>query len=172
MPEILQERIGNMKVAAGVMSGKGIPFVLSVSRGINFTTVEYASQRLNTILANSIGNIFQFYKIMDILLKTFLTNKGSECIYDSLPGTGNLKKFTTNEYVPDIELKNRVIKECTRSLISTFPFNNIPGRIIIELIWFLGIWINQEPSYNILGPAQDVPYALMIWYVSKIIYLS
>ena len=33
-------------------------------------------------------------------------------------------------------------------MIRNLPFNNIPGRIIIEMIRFLGIYINQEPSEN------------------------
>ena len=33
-------------------------------------------------------------------------------------------------------------------MISTFPFKKIPGRIIIEIICFLGLWLNQEPLEN------------------------
>ena len=69
-----------------------------------------------------------------------------EWICDSLPEEANINNNATNEHVPDIKHKNRIIKERARALISTFPFKNIPGRIIIELIRFVGIWINQEPS--------------------------
>ena len=51
-----------MTVAADVMFVNRIPFVVSVLIGVNSTTVEYVSRRLKTILANSIGKIFQFYK--------------------------------------------------------------------------------------------------------------
>ena len=47
-----------------------------------------------------------------------------------------------------IERKNHVIKERKISPIRTFPFKNIPGQIIIEIIRFVGICINQGPSYN------------------------
>ena len=33
-------------------------------------------------------------------------------------------------------------------------------------------WIKFPPPLLRLGPAQDVPYALILWYVSKTIYLS
>ena len=57
-----------------------------------------------------------------------------EFIRDSLPDKENLcTTFKTNN-VLDIECKNRVIKECAIAPISTFPFNKIPGLIIIELI--------------------------------------
>ena len=32
--------------------------------------------------------------------------------------------------------------------MTTFPLNNIPGQIIIELIQFVGLWFNQNPPEN------------------------
>ena len=48
----------------------------------------------------------------------------------------------------EIKCKNRVIKKRAQALLSSFLFKNISGRIIIELIRFVGIWFNQDPSYN------------------------
>ena len=62
VPDSLKESIGKMTVTYDVMFVSRIPFMVSVLRGVNLTTVEYVSQRLKTILANSIGKIFQFYK--------------------------------------------------------------------------------------------------------------
>ena len=59
-------------VASDAMFVNLIPFVVSFLRGVNFTTVEYVSQRLNTVINNSIGNIFQFYKNNGYTIKTFL----------------------------------------------------------------------------------------------------
>ena len=50
--------------------------------------------------------------------------------------------------MPDIEHKKRVIKDRARALIIISPFKNIPGRTIIELIRFVGIWLNQELYEN------------------------
>ena len=44
--------------------------------------------------------------------------------------------------------QKRTIKECTQELIRTFLFKKIPGQIIIELIRFVSIWLNQNPSDN------------------------
>ena len=52
-----------------------IPFVVRVSREVNFTMEEYVSQRLKTVIANSIGNIFQFYKNNRYTIKTFLMDR-------------------------------------------------------------------------------------------------
>ena len=137
-----------MTVAADVMFVNRIPFVVSVLRGVNLTMVEYFIQWLKTVLANSIREIFQFYKNNGYTIKTFLMDREFECICGSLPEEANLNTTAKNEIFTDIERKNCVIKEPSREVISTFPFNNTPGRIIIEIIRFVGIWLNQEPSEN------------------------
>ena len=121
----------------------GIPFVVSVLIGVNIKIVEYVSQILKTLLSNCIWKMFQFYKNNRYTIKTFLMDREFECIRDSLPEEENINTTSINEHVPEIELKNRVIKEHARALISTFSFKKIPVRIIIELIWFVGLWINQ-----------------------------
>ena len=74
-----------MTVAADVMFVNRIPFVVSVLRGVNLKMVEYFIQWLKTVLANSIREIFQFYKNNGYTIKTFLMDRDFECIRDSLP---------------------------------------------------------------------------------------
>ena len=81
-------------------------------------------------------------------IKTFLTDREFECIRESLPEGANLNTTVINEHVSNIECKNRVIKERTIGMIITSVFKNIPDQIIIEIIRFVGIWINQEPIDN------------------------
>jgi hypothetical protein len=38
-----------------------------------------------------------------------------------------------------------VIKERARDIVSTLPFKNLPGRMIIELIHFVVLWLNAFP---------------------------
>ena len=71
----MQERIGKMTVAADVIFVNRIPFAVSVLREVNFTTVEYVRRRLNTVLANSIGKIFHFYKNNRYTINIFLMDR-------------------------------------------------------------------------------------------------
>ena len=81
----MKERIGNMIVSADVMFVEEILFVVSVLRGVNLKMVEYVSQRFKTVLTDSIGKIFQFYKNNGYTIKTFLVDRYFECIHESLP---------------------------------------------------------------------------------------
>ena len=137
-----------MTVGADVMFLNNIPFVVIFLTRVDFKMVTYNSQRLQTVLVHSIVKIYQFYKSKRYTIKTFLVNRQFEFIRDSLPEEENLNSTAENEHVQEIKHKNCVIKELAQALIITFPFKNIPGRIIIELIPFVGICINQEPSEN------------------------
>jgi hypothetical protein len=69
-----------------------------------------------------------------------------ECMRDELLTHGiNLNTTAASEHVSDIELKIRVLKERARSLRSTFPFKLFPGRIIIERLANVVLWINAFP---------------------------
>ena len=85
-----------------------------------------------------------------------------ECIRDSLPEELNLNTTVTNYYVPYIEHKNRVNKEFARALIRTFKFKKVPGRYIIELVWLVGLWLNQEPSENGVSDVYSLQNIIMI----------
>ena len=63
-----------MTVSYDVMFVNIIPFVVIVLRGVNFTMVEYVSQRLNNVLANSIEKIFQLYKNNGYTIEKFLVD--------------------------------------------------------------------------------------------------
>ena len=67
--------IVKLTVSADIIFVNGTPFVVSVSIQVNFTMVEYVGRRLNTILTNSVGNIFQFYKNNGYSIKTFLIDR-------------------------------------------------------------------------------------------------
>ena len=64
--------------------------------------VGYVSRRLDTILANSIEKIFQFYKNNRFTVETFMMNMELEWIHDSLPEEENDNTIATNEHVSDI----------------------------------------------------------------------
>ena len=67
-----------MIVAAAVIFMNGTPFMVSVSRGINFTMVEYFSQGLKTVINNYIWKIFQLFKNNGYTMRTFLMDREFE----------------------------------------------------------------------------------------------
>jgi hypothetical protein len=60
-------------------------------------------------------------------------------------GVGVVYQTATGEHVPEIERQIRVIKERAREIRSTLPFKRMPNRMIVELIKFVVLWLNDFP---------------------------
>ena len=49
------------------------------------------------------------------------------------------------EHVSEAEHSIRTVKERTRGLIGTLPYDNIPRRMKIEFVYFIMLWLNAFP---------------------------
>jgi hypothetical protein len=50
------------------------------------------------------------------------------------------------EHVAEIERQVRTIKERCRTIMCTLPYNALPNQILIQLLHFGVMWINNIPS--------------------------
>jgi hypothetical protein len=122
----------------------GLPFLVSISRKIKFTTVEYLIGRKQHHLFNSIRKSVNLYKQRGFTIETALMDREFECLRGNLPEL-NLNTTAASEHIPDVERQIRVLKERSRAIRSTLPFKAIPGRIIIELVYYAAFWLNDFP---------------------------
>jgi hypothetical protein len=136
----------DLTVAADIMFVNGMPFVTSISRKVKFTTIEYITTRSETNLVKSLLKIVSLYKARGFTPSTALMDREFECLcLEILTHVVNLNTTAASEHVPDIEWKLRLIKERIRALQSTLPFKNIPGRMIIEILANVVLWIDAFP---------------------------
>jgi hypothetical protein len=124
----------------------GLPFVITISRKIKFTKTEYVPRRSQSNLVKSLIKIVSLYKIRGFNPNTALMDREFECMRDKLL-THGIDLYTTaaSQHVLDVERQIRVLKERARALRSTLPFKLIPGRMIIELLANVALWINAFP---------------------------
>jgi hypothetical protein len=134
----------NVTLAIDIMFVNGLPFLVSISRKIKSTTVEYLIGRKQHHLVNSIKKIVNLYKQRGFTIETALMDREFECLRGDLPEL-NLNTTAASEHVPDVERQIRVLKERSRAIRSTLPFKAIPGRIIIELVYYAAFWLNAFP---------------------------
>jgi hypothetical protein len=57
-----------------------------------------------------------------------------------------------SEHVVDIEQRIRVVKECARGLVCTLPYPSLPQQMLIDLIHFVTMWLNNFPTINGISP--------------------
>jgi hypothetical protein len=91
-------------------------------------------------------NITSLYKSRGFTPNTALMHRKFECLCLELLGhVVNLNTTAVSEHVPDIERQIRMIKERAWVIRSTLPFKIIPGRMIIEILDNIVLWINDFP---------------------------
>jgi hypothetical protein len=56
--------------------------------------------------------------------------------------------MAAKEHVSEAERGNRTVKERTRGVIATLPFEHIPRRMKIEFVYFVVLWLNTFPVRN------------------------
>ena len=57
----------------------------------------------------------------------------------------HLDVCSESEHVREIEFHNRTLKERTRSVVGVFPFERLPGWLIVELVHYVTFWLNIFP---------------------------
>ena len=56
-----------------------------------------------------------------------------------------LNTASNDEHVPEIERQIRTVKERTRAIYCTLPFQKMPRRLIIEMVYAANYWLNMFP---------------------------
>ena len=67
----------------------------------------------------------------------------------NLPSMGiTLNAASNDEHVGDIKQYIRTIKECTRCIYTTLPFQCMPACLIVEIIYASIFWLNSFPTHS------------------------
>jgi hypothetical protein len=85
IPRSIMERFQNVAIAVDVMFVEGVPFLVSVARGINLITSEFTPLRTAKKLATNIKNILRLYARAGIMVSTVLMDNEFEKLADLLP---------------------------------------------------------------------------------------
>jgi acetolactate synthase regulatory subunit len=134
----------NITLTVDIMFVCGLPFMVSISRKIKFTTVGYLPGRKQPILVNLLRKILRLYQHRGFKIETALMDRNFECLRDDTPEL-TLNTTAASEHVPDIERQIRVIKEHMRAIRSTLQFKRLPSRVIIEMMQYVVLWLNAPP---------------------------
>ena len=128
-------------IAADVMFVAGVPFFVTHSRKIDFTTVEYLPTRTARQLANALRKVMFIYARGGFLVRLVLMDMEFEKVKDLVPLV-EINTTAAREHVGLIERKIRHVKEKTRATTSEFPFKLIPTLILIHTVYGVIFWLN------------------------------
>ena len=122
-----------------------VPFLVSVSRNINLITIEHAPQRTASKLGLLLHHSARAYARAGFTVQTILMDNKFEKLRDHIPMLA-LNIPAAHEHVGDIEQRIRVVKERSRGIICTLPYAKIPQIVLIHLINFVVMWLNNFPT--------------------------
>jgi hypothetical protein len=138
-------------LAVDVMFVNLVPFLVSVSRMINLILIEHAPKRTATKLGELIQQILWVYARAGFTVQTVLMDNEFGKIKDHVPML-DLNIPVASDHVGEVERRIRVVKERARGLARTLPYPCLPQQMLIHLIHFVTMWLNNFPTINGVSP--------------------
>jgi hypothetical protein len=123
----------------------GVPFLVSVARGLNLVTAEFTPSRRAKQLAAGITRMMDLYTCGGFQVGTVLMDNEFEKLRNLVPILA-INTTAVREHIPEVERKIRLIKERGRGILKTLPFKKMPRLMLIELIYHTVLWLNAFPA--------------------------
>ena len=126
-----------------------IPFFLTLSRKICFTAVNHLANRKVPEIFKAFKEIYQFYLQRGFRITAIHVDGEFEPLkplIESLPGGPIVNLAASNEHVPEIERRIRVVKERTRAVRHGLPFKRIPKLLTIYIVFNVVKMVNYFPT--------------------------
>jgi hypothetical protein len=128
-----------------------VPFLVSVSRTINLITIEHTPKRTATKFGELIQRIVRVYARAGFTVQTVCMDNEFEKLKYHVPMLA-LNLPAASEHVGKIERRIRVVKERAHGLACTLPYPRLPQQMLIPLIHFVTMWLNNFPTINGILP--------------------
>ena len=101
IPQAIVEQYQNLVLAVNVMFADGVPFMVSVARGINLITAEYTPFRTIKQLVAGVKQICQLYAHGQFKTNTLLMDNKFQALEPHLPGL-IVNTTATRKHITDI----------------------------------------------------------------------
>jgi hypothetical protein len=132
-----------VKLVADVMFMKGLPFLVTSSRGLSLVAIEYLPSRTVKRLVHTLQKVFRIHGTAGFVVQVAMMDMEFEKLRDMLPNVP-LSTTATHKHIGEIERMIRIIKERGRGTLNMLPYETMPNKLmIIELMRFCVMWMNS-----------------------------
>ena len=157
--ELLRDR-RDVTLHVDVMQVNSIPFLVTISEDLGFTTIESLPSSTSPTVLQAIKTVIKVYKFRDFFVRNISMDNAFTPLEGDLVSMSIIPNFVSaSEHVPHIERRIRVIKERMHALRHTLPFRKVPKLLIRELGKFTVMWLNAFPNK---GGLQDISPRVLI----------
>jgi hypothetical protein len=116
IPRAILEQHQQVTLAVTIMFINRVPFLVSISRGINLVTAEHTPSRTAKQLAAGIRHIMDLYLCRGFQVGTMLMDNELEKLRVLIPILV-VNTTSAKEHVPEVERHIQLIKECGRGIL-------------------------------------------------------
>ncbi len=145
IPRALLEWHQRVTMAVNVMFVNGVPFLVSMARGLTLVTAEHMPTRTAKQLAAGIIHVMDLYSRGGFQVGTVLMDNEFEKLQNLVPVLA-VNTTVAKEHVPKVERCIRLIKECSRGVLNTLLFKKMPQIMLIDLFYHILLWLNAFPT--------------------------
>ena len=146
LPPHIMEHYRQVTIAADIMFVNRIAFIVTISRCIKFTTCEMIKDLKSQTICTAIKHVINIYRARGFEVSYIMMDCQFDPLRADIEGIGvNVNTTSRNEHVPEVERHIRTIKERARSVFNILPFQRMPDRMIVELIYYCTFWLNSFP---------------------------
>jgi hypothetical protein len=129
-------------LVADVMFVCGLPFLISLSRRIQFVTVEFIPKRTAGELCNGLKNILKLYNRAGFIIQCACMDNEFEPLKKKLLGKLVVNTTAADEHVGEIKRKIQHVKTRSRSMKASLPYKKLPNAVIKAMIYNVTMWMN------------------------------
>jgi hypothetical protein len=124
----------------------GVPFLVSVARGLNLVKAKFTPSQTAKQLAAGITRMIDLYDRGGFKVGTVLMDNEFEKLRNLVPILAINTTAAKEHVVPEVERKIRLIEERGRDILNTLPFKKMPRLMLIELVYHAVLWLNAFPA--------------------------
>jgi hypothetical protein len=122
----------------------GVPFLVSMSRGLYLITARHTPSQTAKNLAARISRIMELYAKGSFQVGTVLMDNKFESLRNLVPIIA-INTNAARKRIPKIKHRIRLMKEHGRVILNTRPYKKTPQLMLIELIYHIVLWLNAFP---------------------------
>jgi hypothetical protein len=149
IPDTIMTHYKQLILGGDIMFVNKIPFFMTISRHIKFCTAEMLTNQKSPTILSAIKQVKKIYMKRGFQLDHMLMDGQFEPLRADLADMQiTLNTVSNDEHVPEIERHIRTNKERARCVYNTLPFQRMPARMIIEMVYASTFWLNSFPPID------------------------
>jgi hypothetical protein len=146
IPAHIMTHYRDVTLCGEIMFVSRIPFFMAISRHIKFGTAEMLKNQQNKTILAAIKQVHSVYAKRGFKIRNMLMDGQFESLRAQLADLNiTLNTISADEHVPEIERRIRTVKERTRCVYNTLPFQQVPPCVLIEMVYSSNFWLNSFP---------------------------